>query len=135
MGTQNQAPVVFFMDSHYNYSNNQHISKQQGIKTPQWKTRALYFFDLKYYNFNLGITIDNSHILAVLPLLSLSLTDFSSKCSLPPSFFRSFAFCLSSPFYNFNPYSYHYNYPIAYQSLRDIFLNFIGFLPTFILEL
>ena len=55
--------------------------------------------------------------------------------SLPSSFFGSLAFCLSLLFYSFSPYSYHYSYPVACQSLMDIFLNFIGFLSTLILEL
>ena len=88
------APIKFFTDSHYNYSNYQHKSKQQGINTPQWETQAIDFFDLKYYKFNLNVTIDHSHVPAVLPLLSL--TDFSSKCSLSP-FSQSPAPCLPPP--------------------------------------
>ena len=51
------------------------------------------------------------------------------------SFFQPLIFYLPSPFYSFNPYSYQYNCPVACQSLRDIFFNFIGFLPSLILEL
>ena len=128
------APLKFFTDSHYNYSNYQHKSKQQGINTPQWETQAIDFFDLKYYKFNLNVTIDHSHVPAVLPLLSL--TDFSSKCSLSP-FSQSPAPCPPPPppFYSFNPCSYHYNCLDACQSFKDIFLNFIGFPPTLILKL
>ena len=66
---QKLAPVEFFTDSHYNYSNNQHVSKQEGINTPQWETQVIDFFVLIYYNFNIDITIDNSHVPTVLPLL------------------------------------------------------------------
>ena len=43
--------------------------------------------------------------------------------------------CLSPPFYKYTSCSYLYNCPIASQTLRDIFLYFIGFLPSLILEL
>ena len=59
------------MDYHYDNSNNLNISKQQGIKTPQWETQAIDFFDLKCYNFYLDITIGNSPVPAMSPLLSL----------------------------------------------------------------
>ena len=47
VGPQKLAPVEFFTDSHSNYSNKQHISKQQGINS-QWETQAIDFFYLKY---------------------------------------------------------------------------------------
>ena len=71
VGTQKLAPEEFFVDYHYNYSNNLYISKQQGIKTPQWETQTIDFFDLKCYNFYLDITIGNSLVPTVLPSLSL----------------------------------------------------------------
>ena len=43
--------------------------------------------------------------------------------------------CLSPPFYKYTSCSYLYNCPIASQTLRDIFLYFIGFLPSLIQEL
>ena len=42
--------------------------------------------------------------------------------------------CLSPLFYNDILCSYLYNYLVATQILRDIFLYIIGFLPTFLLE-
>ena len=69
-GTQKLALEEFSRDYHYDYSNNLYISKQQGINIPQWKTQIIDFFDLKCYNFYLDITIRNSHVPAVLPLLS-----------------------------------------------------------------
>ena len=134
VGLQKLSPMEFFIDSHSNYSKKQHIGKQQWINTPQWETQATDFFYLKYYNFNLDIIIDNSQVPEMLPLLFL--THFSFKCSLPPFLDPlPFVFCLSSPFYSFNPCFYHYSCLVTCQSLKDIFLNFIGFLPTFILQL
>ena len=76
MGTQKLAPKEFSVDYHYDYSNNLYISlyisKQQEINTSQWKTQAIDFLDLKCYNFYLDITIENSPVPTVLPLLSLS---------------------------------------------------------------
>ena len=43
------------------------------MNTSQWKIQAIDLFDLKCYNFNLVITIDNSYILSL--SLSLSLWD------------------------------------------------------------
>ena len=131
---QKLSPMESFIDSHSNYSSSQQISKHKGKNTPQWETQVIDFSQLKYYNFNLDITIDNSHVPVALPLLSLSLsyTDFSSLWSFFLLFFRSPFICLSLPFYNFNPYSYHYSCPVAWQSLMDIFFNFIGFLPSFL---
>ena len=79
------------MDSHSNYSNNIHISKQRGKNTPQWKTQAIDFSQLKYYNFKLNITLDNPHVLAVLSLFSLPLWHI---------------FLLYVPFFLFFPTSY-----------------------------
>ena len=102
VGMQKLSPVEFFTDSHLNYSNSQQISKHKGKNTPQWETQAIDFSQLKYYNFNLDITIDNFYVPVVLPLLSLSLilifllsVPFSSSFSDLPSFASPYPFITS----------------------------------------
>ena len=41
---------------------------------------------------------------------------------------------MSSPLYRYIPCSYLYSYPVANLVFRDIFLSFIGFLPSLILK-
>ena len=120
------------------FKQHTYKKKRKGKNTPQWETQAIDLSKPMYYNFKLVIIIDNSHVPMLLCLLSLSLPllgRFFLSLFLSPLFFPIFPLLPLSSFYSFNPCSYHYNCPVVCQSLRDIFFNFIGFLPSLILEL
>ena len=111
------------------------MSNREKLKQLISLTTHIFQMKLKCYNMKFscscGVTLSLS-----LSLLDSSLFLFLSPLfpifSTPPKILLYI--CLSLPFYRYIPCSYLYCCPVASRIFKNIFLYFLGFLPSLILE-